>query len=114
MSEDNSIPPVAYWRLDATPPSKAIPPQHAELLPGAPLSGVGVTGECKDAGSAGGGGRRRAASPAGLDSAGNPHRPGGPAAAASSSAASRFSRADSNETSAYVGESRQAGVNRLL
>jgi DNA invertase Pin-like site-specific DNA recombinase len=117
MSESNSTPPddaVAYWRMSSSPQEKSIPQQRAEMLPCCKLKNVEIVREFKDEAKSGGGMKKRDAFLDMLRFCQERAKAGQPIAAIVCYDTSRFSRADSNETSAYIWEFRKAGVNRLL
>jgi DNA invertase Pin-like site-specific DNA recombinase len=105
---------VGYWRMSSSPQEKSIPQQRAEMLPRCKLEGVELAAEFKDEGKSGGGMRKRDSFLEMLRYCQEQHKQGKPVGAIVCYGSSRFSRADSNETSAYIWEFRQAGVNRLL
>jgi DNA invertase Pin-like site-specific DNA recombinase len=106
---------LGYWRMSSSPQEKSIPQQRAEMLPRCKLEGVELVAECKDEAKSGGGMKKRDDFQAMLRYCQERQKQGKPIAAIVCYDASRFSRADSNETSAYIWwQFRQAGVNRLL
>jgi DNA invertase Pin-like site-specific DNA recombinase len=117
MPESNSTPlddAVAYWRMSSSPQEKSIPQQRAEMLPRCQLAKVNVVREFKDEAKSGGGMAKRDAFLDMLRFCQERAEAGQPIKAIVCYDTSRFSRPDSNETSAYIWEFRKAGVNRLL
>jgi DNA invertase Pin-like site-specific DNA recombinase len=115
MPEHHStVPAVAYYRMSSSPQEKSIPQQRSEMLPRCRLEGVRVVREFTDEAVSGGGMKKRDAFLAMLEFCREEAAAGRPLAAVACYDASRFSRADSNETSAYIWDFRKAGVNRLL
>jgi DNA invertase Pin-like site-specific DNA recombinase len=100
--------------MSSSQQDKSIPQQRAEMLPRCKLEGVQVVAEFKDEGISGGGMARRDAFLKMLAYCQERHQAGHPVAAVVCYDTSRFSRADSNETAAYIWQFRQAGVCRLL
>src|SRR5262245_60427440 len=116
MSSNNGTPTraVAYWRMSSSPQEKSIPQQRGEMLPRCQLERIELVGEFKDEAKSGGGMKKRDAFQAMLRFCQDRHKAGAPVDVVVCYDPARFSRADSNETSAYIWEFRQAGVNRLL
>jgi DNA invertase Pin-like site-specific DNA recombinase len=116
VSDRNSrtIRAVAYWRMSSSPQEKSIPQQRAEMLPRARLAGVEIVAEFKDEAVSGGGMKKRDAFREMVRFCEERRRAGEPVEAVVCYHTNRFSRADSNETGAYIWQLRQAGVNRLL
>jgi DNA invertase Pin-like site-specific DNA recombinase len=100
--------------MSSAPQEKSIPQQRAVMLPRAKLEGVRVVREFKDEAKSGGGMRKRDDFQAMLAFCQERHAAGKPVGAVVCYDTSRFSRADSNETAAYIWQLRQAGVSRLL
>ena len=105
---------VAYWRMSDDRQDKSIPQQRAEMLPRCQLERVRVAREFVDEGISGGGMSERDAFQAALAFCQECHKAGEPINAIVCYNASRFSRADSNETGHAIWEFRLVGVNRLL
>jgi DNA invertase Pin-like site-specific DNA recombinase len=105
---------IGYWRMSSAPQEKSISQQRAEMLPRAQLAGVEVVREFKDEGISGGGMKKRDAFQEMLRFCQEQKARGEPVEAIVCWDASRFSRADSNETGHAIWEFRQAGTNRLL
>jgi DNA invertase Pin-like site-specific DNA recombinase len=84
------------------------------MLPKARLEGVEIVREFQDEAISGGGMKKRDDFQAMLRYCQEQERAGQPVEALVCYDTARFSRADSNETAAYIWQFRQAGVNRLL
>jgi hypothetical protein len=108
------VPTVGYWRMSSSPQEKSIPQQKAEMLPKAQLHHLEIVQEFEDKGISGGGMKKRDAFLDMVRFCEGRQEAGKPVEAIVCYDTSRFSRADSNETSAYIWRLRQAGVNRLL
>src|SRR5262249_44524888 len=104
MSATNGkpIPAVADRRMSSGRQDKAIPQQQAEMLPRCKLEGIEVVAEFKDEAISGGGMKRRDAYLDMLRFCEDQHKQGERIDAVVCYDTSRFSRADSNETSAYI------------
>jgi site-specific DNA recombinase len=100
--------------MSSTQQDKSIPQQRAEMQPRCRLEGVEVVREFVDSGISGGGMRKRDDFQAMLTFCQKQQDAGTPIAVIACYDTSRFSRADSNETAAYIWQFRQAGTNRLL
>jgi DNA invertase Pin-like site-specific DNA recombinase len=100
--------------MSRSPQEKSIGQQRAEMLPRCTLEGVEIVQEFKDEAKSGGGMAGRDSFHAMLRFCQERHKAGEPVGAIVCYNPSRFSRADSNETSAYIWEFRKVGVNRLL
>ncbi len=110
----DTTPAVGYWRMSSSPQEKSIGQQRAEMLPKCRLAGVTLVKEFADEGISGGGMKKRDAFLDMLRWCQQRQREGHPVEAVVCWDTSRFSRADSNETAAYIWQFRQAGVNRLM
>jgi DNA invertase Pin-like site-specific DNA recombinase len=113
-SDSAQAPAVGYWRMSSSPQEKSIPQQRAEMLPRCQLERVEIVREFKDEAVSGGGMKKRDAFLDMVRFCEERHAKGDPVRAVVCYDTSRFSRADSNETGAYIWRLRQAGVNRLL
>jgi hypothetical protein len=100
--------------MSSSPQEKSIPQQQGVMLPRCRLEGVAIVADFKDEAKSGGGMRKRDAFLDMLRFCQERQKQGKPVGAVVCYDTSRFSRADSNETSAYIWQFRQAGVNRLL
>jgi DNA invertase Pin-like site-specific DNA recombinase len=109
-----NVPAVAYWRMSSSPQERSIDQQRSEMLPRCQLAGVAVVQEFRDEAISGGGMRKRDAFLEMLAWCQHRAAAGEPVGAVVCWDTSRFSRADSNETSHYIWEFRRAGVNRLF
>jgi DNA invertase Pin-like site-specific DNA recombinase len=107
-------PGAGYWRMSSAPQEKSIPQQRAEMLPRCQLERVELVREFEDKAKSGGGMSKRDRFLELVRFCEARKQEGAPLSVVVCYDTSRFSRADSNETSAYIWRLRQAGVNRLL
>jgi DNA invertase Pin-like site-specific DNA recombinase len=112
MSEPISA--VTYWRMSSSPQEKSIPPQRAEMLPKCKLADVEIVKEFEDRAKSGGGMKKCDDFLDMLHFCQERHAAGQSIGAVVCYNPSRFSRADSNETAAYIWEFRKVGVNLLF
>jgi DNA invertase Pin-like site-specific DNA recombinase len=114
MSQPHPTRAVAYYRMSSSPQEKSIPQQRAEMQPKCQLERVEVVREFADEAKSGGGMKKRDEFLEMVRFCQQEAKRGQPVEAVVCYDPSRFSRADSNETSHYIWELRKAGVNRLL
>jgi hypothetical protein len=100
--------------MSSAPQEKSIPQQKAEMLPRCQLERVQVVKDFEDRAKSGGSMRKRDDFLDMLRFCQQRAKEGKPVEAIVCYDASRFSRADSNETSHYIWEFRKAGVNRIF
>lgn len=105
---------VAYFRMSTNLQDKSIPQQRAWQQAQAKLENLQVEAEFKDEGISGAATDRRDDFHRMLAFCQQRHREGRPVEVIICYSASRFSRADSHETSAYIWQFRQAGTHRIL
>src|SRR5262245_10867986 len=112
--DKTSLRAVAYWRMSSSPQEKSVPQQRAEMLPRAKLENIDVVREFSDLGISGGGMANRDEFKDLVAYCIAEHKRGDPIDVVVCYDTSRFSRADSNETSAYIWQLRQARVNLMF
>src|SRR5262245_61988607 len=110
----SQIPGVCYYRMSTDRQDKSIPQQQAWAQAACKLEGVSVEAEFRDDGVSGDKTGQRDGFHDMLAFCQERHREGRPVRAVVCYSASRFSRADSQETAAYIWQFRQAGTHRIL
>jgi DNA invertase Pin-like site-specific DNA recombinase len=112
MSE--MIPAVVYYRMSKDQQDKSIPQQEAWAHAKCKVEGVSIEREFRDEGISGDKTSKRDGFREMLRFCQTRHRERRPIKAVVCYSASRFSRADSQETAAYIWQFRQAGTHRIL
>src|SRR5262245_13377137 len=102
---------VFYGRMSSSPQETSVPQQKAEMLPKAKLENIDIVREFIDLGLSGGGMSHRDKFKDLVSYCEAEYKRGDPIDVVVTYDTSRFSRADSNETSAYIWQLRQAQCN---
>src|SRR5271155_4326845 len=105
---------VLYLRMSSDIQERSIPQQRNWAVEAAGREGVEIVGEFSDAGISGDKTSQRDGFHEMLASCQQRRRDGQPVPVIMCYSASRFSRADSQETAYYIWQFRQAGTHRIL
>jgi DNA invertase Pin-like site-specific DNA recombinase len=109
-----AIPAVAYFRMSTDQQDKSFPQQLAWAREKTAAEGLQVVREFRDEGISGDATSKRDGFRQMLEFCQQQGKAGRPVEAIVCYTASRFSRADSHETAAYIWQFRQAGTHRIL